>query len=75
MTTITPEDPPIAGDAWLLDAVEEVLYDGESRQHIRGHSCLCGFESAVSRERTKHIARETVAGLLGREILDELRIV
>lgn len=64
---------PLADDGFL-DAVEEALYAVESVHHIHGHECLCGFKSAVARDRTKHIARETVAALLGREVLDELRI-
>ncbi|WP_064442606.1 hypothetical protein [Hoyosella altamirensis] len=65
-------NPPSPEDAWFRDAIEEALYDVESVHHIHGHSCLCGFSSAVSRDRTKHIARETLASLMGREVLNEI---
>ncbi|WP_064442284.1 hypothetical protein [Hoyosella altamirensis] len=60
------------GDEGFLDAVKESLYSVESVHHIHGHACLCGFSSPVSRDRTKHIARETLAELLGREVLNEI---
>lgn len=66
-----PDDDEQEG---FLNAVEAALYDVESKHHIHGQACLCGFSSAVARDRTKHIARETMATLLGREVLDEIRI-
>lgn len=47
----------------LTDIVAEVHYAVESKHHIHGHTCLCGFESAVARERTKHIVTETLTAL------------
>ena len=55
-----------------FQAVGEALFAVESRHHIHGHECLCGFASAKSRDRTAHIARETLAELLGREFIDKV---
>lgn len=52
-----------------VQAVAEALYAVESRHHIYGHTCLCGFSSAVSRDRTAHIARLTVYEALGVDLL------
>ncbi|ASN39013.1 hypothetical protein CGQ24_08280 [Arthrobacter sp. 7749] len=42
-------------------ALAAALFAVESIHHIHGQECLCGFKSAVSRERTKHIMEVTLA--------------
>lgn len=42
------------------EAVEAALFKVESIHHIHGDQCLCGFKSAVSRDRTKHIMEVTL---------------
>ncbi|WP_411732166.1 hypothetical protein [Paeniglutamicibacter sp.] len=42
-------------------SVEAALFNVESIHHIHGQECLCGFKSAVSRDRTKHIMDVTLA--------------
>lgn len=53
----------------LTEHVDLVHYEVESKHHIHVHQCLCGFESPVSRDRTKHIVTETLiaAGLEERQ--------
>lgn len=59
----------------FIDAVEGALYEVEGRHHIIGNECLCGEKRLVkNRDKTKHIARETIAALMGREVLDDIRI-
>lgn len=67
----TGERPDEVAD-WLAEFIESHLsspyvvhYEVESRHHILGTSCLCGFESFVKRDMTKHIVTETLiaAGL------------
>ena len=36
------------------------LHKVESIHHIHGQQCLCGFQSAVSRDRTKHLMEVTL---------------
>lgn len=40
--------------------LEAELIKVESIHHIHGQECLCGFKSAVSRDRTKHIMEVTL---------------
>lgn len=59
----------MSADFELTEHVEIVHYEVESRHHILGATCLCGFESYVKRDMTKHIVTETLiaAGLEDRE--------
>ena len=60
----------------FVDAVENALYEVEGRHHVIGNECLCGVKNLTkNRDKTKHIARETIAALMGREVLDEITIV
>lgn len=45
--------------------VKEALFGVESTHHIHGQECLCGFKSAVSRDRTKHILAVTLDAMSG----------
>jgi hypothetical protein len=40
--------------------LEAALFNVESIHHIHGQECLCGFKSAISRDRTKHIMAITL---------------
>ena len=53
----------------ITETIELVHYEVESRHHIFGTKCLCGFESFVKRDITKHIVTETLiaAGLEDRD--------
>ncbi|WMI33002.1 hypothetical protein SEA_PEGGYLEG03_61 [Arthrobacter phage PeggyLeg03] len=44
------------------------LFKVESIHHIHGQQCLCGFQSAVSRDRTKHLMEVTIAALNVKEL-------
>lgn len=55
-----------------FQAVGEALYTVEKRHHIHGDTCLCGFSSAVARERTAHIARTAFAELLGHDFVADV---
>lgn len=58
LATVEPAQP--APDA--KNAATE-LFNVESIHHIQGHECLCGFKSAVSRDRTKHIMDKTLKAI------------
>jgi hypothetical protein len=47
------------------------LFKVESIHHIHGKQCLCGFESAVSRDRTKHIMEVTLAAAVTQGLADD----
>ena len=49
----------------ITEHVDLVHYEVESKHHIHGTECLCGFTSHAARERTKHIVTATLvaAGL------------
>lgn len=49
----------------LTEHNDLVHYEVESKHHILGTTCLCGFESHVKRDMTKHVVTETMiaAGL------------
>lgn len=49
----------------LTEHIDLVHYEIESKHQKLGHSCTCGFTSAVKRDHTKHIVTETLiaAGL------------
>lgn len=53
----------------LITHLENVHYEVESRHHIIGTQCICGFQAYVNRDRTRHIVTETLiaAGLEERE--------
>lgn len=57
---VTVEPAPLEPSA--KDAATE-LSKVEGIHHIHGHECLCGFNSAVSRDRTKHIMDETLKAI------------
>lgn len=42
---------------------DQIHYKVESIHQIHVHDCLCGFSSAVSRDRTKHIVTATLNAL------------
>lgn len=78
---MTNQKTPVQGGATeeyqgFIDAVESALYEVEGRHHVIGNECLCGATGLIkNRDKTKHIARETIAALMGREVLDELNII
>ena len=53
----------------LTTHLEKVHYEVESRHHIIGNHCTCGFQSHVNWDHTRHIVTETLiaAGLEERE--------
>lgn len=52
-------------DFSIADHAERVHYEVESRHHVFGTVCLCGFETHVKRDMTRHIVTATLvaAGL------------
>lgn len=56
-----------------VQAVWAALEEVEGRHHIFGEQCLCGEQQLrKNRDRTKHIARATIAALMGPEIVAEV---
>lgn len=66
---------PINFDDPDVQAAFGAAYAVESVHHIHvnpvgGLVCMCGFKAARAREMTAHIARLTLANLLGQEVVD-----
>ena len=53
----------MSDDLDITDLVGEVHYDVESKHQIHETWCTCGFQSYVSRDRTKHIVTATLRSL------------
>lgn len=41
------------------EAAQEAVMRVDNQHHFHGDTCLCGFRSPVSRERTEHLTRIT----------------